>query len=443
MTEIATPKPAGSPARFEVAVPPAADGSTHARLGRLHLSHGVVETPQFMPVGTNATVKAMSPDDLRDAGASIILGNTYHLYLRPGHERIAKLGGLHSFMAWDRPILTDSGGFQVVSLGELRKIDDDGVTFQSHLDGSYHRFTPEHSIAVQEALGSDIAVAFDQPVPPASSSRGAVAQATARTHVWAERSLAAHSRPDQALFGIIQGGLDPVLRAESTRFMAALPFDGICIGGLAGDETQQQRQATLDVVVDLLRDDPRPRYLMGLGSPADLLEAVNAGVDMFDSVLPARVARNGQLWIPGGKLNIRNAQFQDDPRPVQEGCRCLLCTRFSRAYLAHLFRAEELLAYRLATCHNMTFTLDFMAEIRAALRSGTFTSRLPELRALAYPSRSSASAVKPEIRTHRYPAVRGVRRHGEPRPPAQRTQEEAQGRGQEASADPADAGAPD
>jgi len=385
-----------SPAQFEVLVPPPADGSTRARLGRLTLPHGVVDTPQFMPVGTNATVKALDPDDIRAVGATIILSNTYHLYLRPGHERIATLGGLHKFMAWDGPILTDSGGFQVVSLGELRKIDDDGVTFQSHLDGSYHRFTPELSIAVQEALGADIAVAFDQPVPPASSSPKAVAEATARTHQWAERCLTAHSRPDQALFGIIQGGLDPVLRAESTRFMADLPFDGICIGGLAGDETPAQRESILEVVVGELESDRRPRYLMGLGSPADLLEAVHRGIDMFDCVLPARVARNGQLWVPGGRLNMRNAQFADDPRPVQEGCRCLLCRNFSRAYLAHLFRAEELLAYRLATCHNLTFILDFMAEIRFALRSGTFLERMPELRARALPSRLRASAVQSE-----------------------------------------------
>jgi queuine tRNA-ribosyltransferase len=385
-----------SPAQFEVLVPPPSDGSTQARLGRLTLPHGIVETPQFMPVGTNATVKALDPDDIRAVGATIILSNTYHLYLRPGHERIAALGGLHKFMAWDGPILTDSGGFQVVSLGELRKIDDDGVTFQSHLDGSYHRFTPELSIAVQEALGADIAVAFDQPVPPASSSSQAVAEATARTHRWAERCVTAHSRPDQALFGIIQGGLDAALRAESTRFMADLPFDGICIGGLAGDETPTQREAILEVVVGELESDPRPRYLMGLGSPADLLEAVHRGIDMFDCVLPARVARNGQLWVPGGRLNMRNAQFADDPRPVQEGCRCLLCRNFSRAYLAHLFRAEELLAYRLATCHNLTFTLDFMAEIRFALRSGTFLERMPELRARAQPSRLRASAVHSE-----------------------------------------------
>ena len=385
-----------SPAQFQVLVPPPADGSTQARIGRLTLPHGVVETPQFMPVGTNATVKALDPDDIRAVGATIILSNTYHLYLRPGHERIAALGGLHKFMAWDGPILTDSGGFQVVSLGELRKIDDEGVTFQSHLDGSYHRFTPELSIAVQEALGADIAVAFDQPVPPASSSSQAVAEATARTHRWAERCVTAHSRPDQALFGIVQGGLDPVLRAESTRFIADLPFDGICIGGLAGDETPTQREAILEVVVGELESDPRPRYLMGLGSPADLLEAVHRGIDMFDCVLPARVARNGQLWVPGGRLNMRNAQFADDPRPVQEGCRCLLCRNFSRAYLAHLFRAEELLAYRLATCHNLTFTLDFMAEIRFALRSGTFAERMPELRARAQPSRLRASAVQSE-----------------------------------------------
>jgi queuine tRNA-ribosyltransferase len=233
-------------------------------------------------------------------------------------------------------------------------------------------------------------------VPPASTSPDAVADATGRSNRWAERCFAAHSRPDQALFGIIQGGLDPDLRRESARAISALPFDGLCIGGLAGDETAAQREATLDVVVDELATDPRPRYLMGLGSPVDLLEAVHRGVDMFDCVLPARVARNGQLWVPGGRLNIRNARFVDDPRPVQEGCRCILCRQFSRAYLAHLFRAEELLAYRLATCHNLTFTLDFMAEIRSALRSGTFIQRLPELRTYASPSRSRASAVQSE-----------------------------------------------
>lgn len=380
--------------RFEVVVPPPGDGSTRARLGRLELPHGVVETPQFMPVGTNATVRALDPADLRAVGATIILANTYHLSERPGHERIARLGGLHRFMAWDRPILTDSGGFQVVSLGDLRVVDDDGVTFRSHLDGSLRRFTPEFAIEIQEALGSDVAVAFDQPVPPAASDRATVAAAAERTHRWAERSLAAHRRADQALFGIIQGGLEPDLRAASTRFIAGLPFDGLCIGGLAGDETPAQRAAAIDVVIETLGSDPRPRYLMGLGSPADLLEAVDRGVDLFDSVLPSRVARNGQLWVPGGKLNLRNARFLDDPAPVQEDCPCILCRTFSRAYLAHLFRARELLAYRLATCHNLTFTLDFMARIRAALRAGTFPASLPDLRLRAGRTTAGEAAVK-------------------------------------------------
>ena len=369
-----------SPISFEVHESPP-QASTRARAGRLETPHGVVETPVFMPVGTNAAVKAMDPDDLREAGASIILSNTYHLSVRPGHERIERLGGLHRFMSWDRPILTDSGGFQVVSLGNLRKIDEDGVTFRSHLDGTLLDYTPEYAIAIQEALGSDIAVCLDQPVPPHASSRREVAEATARTHRWAERCLDAHQRADQALFGIIQGGLEEDLRAESTESISVLPFDGICIGGLAGDETPAQRRAALDVVVPLLADDPRPRYLMGLGSPMDLLDAVDAGVDMFDSVLPARVARNGTLWVPGGKLNLKNARFLDDPRPVQEGCPCRLCRGFSRAYLAHLLRADELLAYRLATCHNLTFTLDFMNNIRSAIRAGTFPELRQQLRA--------------------------------------------------------------
>jgi queuine tRNA-ribosyltransferase len=369
-----------SPVGFEVLATTGAQGS-RARLARLRTPHGDVETPIFMPVGTNATVKALDPDDLDEVGATIILANTYHLSLRPGHERIRQLGGLHRFMAWPRPILTDSGGFQVVSLGQLREVDDEGVTFRSHLDGALLHFTPEHAMGVQEALGSDIAVCLDQPVPPHASSRREVAEATARTHRWAERCLAAHRRPDQALFGIIQGGLEEDLRSLSTASIGDLPFDGLCIGGLAGDETPQQRRAVLDIVVPLLADDPRPRYLMGLGSPLDLLDAVDAGIDMFDSVLPARVARNGSLWVPGGRLNLRNARFLDDPRPVQEGCRCRLCRSFPRAYLAHLFRAGELLAYRLATCHNLTFTLDFMAGIRSAIRAGTFPELKQSLRA--------------------------------------------------------------
>jgi queuine tRNA-ribosyltransferase len=385
MTDIATPvaPPArrAAPVSFEILRPAPLDGATRARLGRLDTPHGPVDTPVFMPVGTNAAVKALDPDDVREIDARIILANTYHLYLRPGHERVARLGGVHRFMAWDRAMLTDSGGFQVVSLGDLRSIDEDGVTFRSHLDGSTHRFTPETSIAVQEALGADIAVCFDQPVPPHASTRAEVAEATGRTHRWAERCLTAHARPDQALFGIIQGGLEPDLRAESARAIGSLPFDGLCIGGLAGDETPEERRAALDVVVPLLADDARPRYLMGLGSPADLLDAVDAGIDMFDSVLPARVARNGTLWVPEGRLNIRNARYQDDPRPIQDGCRCRACRTFSRAYIAHLFRAGELLAYRLATCHNLTFTIDFMARIRSDIAAGTFPRALREANA--------------------------------------------------------------
>jgi queuine tRNA-ribosyltransferase len=364
--------PTNRPISFDVLMAPPADGSTRARLGHLSTPHGSVQTPVFMPVGTNATVKALDPDDLEEVGAQIILCNTYHLYLRPGHERIARLGGLHEFMAWGKPILTDSGGYQVVSLGDFRSVDDDGVTFRSHLDGSLHRFTPEDSIAVQEALGSDIAVCLDQPVPPHSSTRRVVAEAVVRTHAWADRCLAAHRRPDQALFGIVQGGLEPDLRTESTRAIASMPFDGICIGGLAGDETAAQRRAALDVCVPLLADDPRPRYLMGLGSPLDLLDAVDAGVDMFDSVMPARIARNGTALVPEGRINLRNSRFMDDPGPIQEGCRCRACRSHSRAYLAHLLRADELLFFRLATLHNLTFLTDFMARIRAALAEGKF-----------------------------------------------------------------------
>ena len=374
------PAGSGRPLAFRILVPPPPDGSTRGRLGRLRTPHGSVETPIFMPVGTNATVKAVDPDDLVEVGAQIILANTYHLYLRPGHARIERLGGLHRFMGWSHPILTDSGGFQVVSLGDLRAVDDEGVTFRSHLDGSTHRFTPEHAVAVQAALGADIAVALDQPVPPHAASRVQVAEATARTHRWAERSLAAHRRDDQALFGIIQGGLEADLRATSAETIAALPFDGLCIGGLAGDETPEERGAAIDVVVERLAIDPRPRYLMGLGSPLDMLDAVDRGIDLFDSVLPARVARNGTLWVPEGRLNIRNARYLDDAAPVEEGCDCRLCRGFSRAYLAHLFRADELLAYRLATCHNLRFTLRFMERVRAALASGSFPDLRRELR---------------------------------------------------------------
>jgi queuine tRNA-ribosyltransferase len=344
-----------------------------ARLGTLLTPHGSVETPQFMPVGTQATVKSLTPGDLRAAGAQLILGNTYHLSLRPGAERIARLGGLHRFMAWDGPILTDSGGFQVFSLAHLRRVDDDGVTFASHLDGSSQRLTPERSMQIQELLGSDIAMAFDQLVDPALPAPE-VAAAMERTHRWAERCLIAHERPDQALFGIIQGGVDEALRRRSSAVIAALPFDGLAVGGLSVGESKAEMAATLDVVADTLGDDPRVRYLMGVGSPLDFFTAVERGIDLFDCVLPTRVARNGQVWTREGRLNLRNARFLDDADPLDAECACETCRDYSRAYLAHLFRAQELLAYRLASVHNLTYTLDLMRRIRAALTDGSFAA---------------------------------------------------------------------
>ena len=342
-----------------------------ARLGVLTTPHGAIETPQFMPVGTQATVKALTPGDLHAAGVQVILANTYHLSLRPGHERIARLGGLHRFMGWDGPILTDSGGFQVFSLAHLGRVDEDGVTFASHLDGSPQRLTPERAMEIQEALGSDIAMAFDQLVdatlPPAE-----VAAAMERTHRWAERCLAAHSRSDQALFGIVQGGVEAVLRRTSVAAIAALPFDGIAIGGLSVGESKEQMAATLDVVAEALADDPRVRYLMGVGSPPDFFTAVERGIDLFDCVLPTRVARTGQLWTSLGRLNMRNARFLDEPGPPDPDCGCETCRNHSRAYLAHLFRADELLAYRLSSLHNVTYTQDLMRRIRTGLDDGSY-----------------------------------------------------------------------
>jgi len=342
-----------------------------ARLGSLTTPHGTIETPQFMPVGTQATVKALTPGDLRSAGVQVILANTYHLSLRPGHERIARLGGLHRFMGWDGPILTDSGGFQVFSLAHLGKVDDDGVTFASHLDGSPQRLTPERAIEIQEALGSDIAMAFDQLVDATLPSTE-VAIAMERTHRWAERCLAAHRREDQALFGIVQGGVDPDLRRTSVAAVAALPFDGIAIGGLSVGESKAEMTTTLDVVADSLASDPRVRYLMGVGAPPDFFVAVERGIDLFDCVLPTRVARTGQLWTSQGKLNMRNTRFLDDPGPPDPECGCETCRNHSRAYLAHLFRAEELLAYRLSSVHNVTYTQDLMRRLRRGLEDGSY-----------------------------------------------------------------------
>ena len=324
-----------------------------------------------MPVGTLATVKALTPGDLRVAGAQMILGNTYHLNLRPTAERIALLGGLHRFMAWDGPILTDSGGFQIFSLADLRRVDDDGVTFTSHLDGSTHRLTPERAMEIQALLGSDIAMAFDQLVDP-GLPRAQVSAAMERTHRWAERSLSALGRPDQAVFGIIQGGVNAGLRRASAEAISALPFDGIAVGGLSVGESKAEMAATLDVVADALGDDSRPRYLMGVGSPVDFFTAVERGIDLFDCVLPTRVARTGQVWTDAGRLNLRNASFQDDPEPIDAGCACEACRIHSRAYIAHLFRAKELLAYRLATIHNVTWTLQLLGRLRSSLVDGSY-----------------------------------------------------------------------
>jgi len=344
-----------------------------ARLGQLTTPHGVIDTPAFMPVGTQASVKSLTPGDLRTAGAQVILANTYHLSLRPGHERIARLGGLHRFMSWDGPILTDSGGFQVFSLAHLGTVDEDGVTFASHLDGSTQRLTPERAVAIQEALGSDIAMAFDQLID-ATAPRDEIAAAMELTHRWAARCIEARSREGQALFGIVQGGVDLELRRQSVAAITAMPFDGIAVGGLSVGETKQEMRASLDATAEALGDDPRVRYLMGVGAPPDFFTAVERGIDLFDCVLPTRVARNGQFWTTDGKLNLRNAVHLDDPGAIDPACPCETCRDYSRAYLAHLFRARELLAYRLASVHNLTYTLGLMRSIRGALADGSFAS---------------------------------------------------------------------
>lgn len=346
-----------------------ADPQSGARVGVFHTPHGDIPMPAFAPVGTQGTVKAVSPEELEEAGAGLILANTYHLYIRPGADLIARLGGLHTFMGWPHPILTDSGGFQVFSLEGLRQIDEDGVTFRSHIDGSTHRFTPERVIAIQEDLGADIIMCFDECAPP--HDRAYSEQAMDRTHRWAARCRAALARTDQALFGIVQGGIFPELRAASARFLTALDFPGYAIGGLSVGETKDQMHAMLDVVTSLLPAD-RPRYLMGVGSPEDLFEGVSRGVDMFDCVLPTRIARNAALFTRQGRINLRNARYAEDPAPIEPGCDCYTCRRFSRAYLRHLLKANEIFGLRLATIHNLRFMLRLMEQIRGAIRDGTF-----------------------------------------------------------------------
>lgn len=340
--------------------------ATHgaARSGTISMARGEIRTPAFMPVGTAATVKAMKPRDVRASGADIILGNTYHLMLRPGAERIARLGGLHAFMGWDRPILTDSGGYQVMSLSDLTKVTEEGVAFASHLDGSRHMLSPERSIEIQNLLGSDIAMAFDQ-LLPADADRKAQTAAMERSMRWAERSKAAFSGPG-ALFGIQQGGLDEVLRGQSAEALTAIGFDGYAIGGLAVGEGQEAMCRTLDFAAPMLPAD-RPRYLMGVGKPDDLVEAVLRGVDMFDCVLPTRSGRTGQAFTADGPLNIRNARFAEDSEPLEPGCPCPTCTGFERAYVHHLVRSGEILGAMLMTEHNLWFYQRLMQGMRDAI----------------------------------------------------------------------------
>ncbi|HSM56118.1 MAG TPA: tRNA guanosine(34) transglycosylase Tgt [Candidatus Sulfomarinibacteraceae bacterium] len=347
----------------------ATDPESGARAGQLHTPHGTIPTPVFAPVGTQATVKALRPRDLEELGATLILSNTYHLYLRPGDERIRDLGGLHTFMGWNGPILTDSGGFQVFSLSDTREIDADGVTFQSHIDGSYHRFTPEKSVAIQENLGADIIMAFDECAPPTDYEY--VEKSLERTHRWAERCLAAKTRPDQALFGIVQGGVFRDLRERSARFLLDLDFPGYAIGGLAVGETKAQMHAVLEWL-DPMLPAHKPRYLMGVGTPPDLVNCVMRGVDIFDCVLPTRLARHGSAWVKGERLNLRNARFKDDPEPLDPECSCYACRHFSRAYLNHLVRANEILGHILLSTHNVNFLITLAGDIHQSILRGEF-----------------------------------------------------------------------
>jgi queuine tRNA-ribosyltransferase len=344
----------------------ARDGA--ARRGRIATAHGSIETPAFMPVGTAATVKAMTPEAVAETGAEIVLANTYRLMLRPGAERVARLGGLHRFMNWPGPILTDSGGYQVMSLAELRQIDEEGVAFRSHIDGSRHLLTPERSVEIQHALDADISMAFDECTPfPATEEEAA--SSMRRSMRWADRSRAAfRPRPGYALFGIVQGGVHPDLRAESAEVLQAIGFEGYAVGGLAVGEGQEAMFRTLEATVPHLPED-RPRYLMGVGKPGDIVGAVVRGIDMFDCVLPTRSGRTGQAFTRRGSVNIRNARHLDDPRPLDEGCACPACRSYSRAYLHHLWRAEEILGQILLTWHNLRYYQDLMAGLRAAIEA--------------------------------------------------------------------------
>ena len=346
------------------------DAKTHARRGVVHTPHGDIQTPIFMPVGTQATVKAMTERELKEIGAQIILSNTYHLHIRPGEELIREAGGLHRFMSWDRPILTDSGGFQVFSLASLRKIKEEGVHFRSHLDGSKMFIGPETSMDIQQALGSDIAMAFDVCSPYPCDHRTAM-EAMHRTHRWAERCKAHHTREDQAVFGIVQGAFYEDLRIESAKTLADMDFPGYGIGGLSVGEPKPVMYGMLEAIMPYMPEH-KPRYLMGVGSPDCLVEGVYRGVDMFDCVLATRVARNGTCFTDSGRLVIRNAQYAHDFGPIEEGCDCYACKNFSRAYIRHLFKADEILALRLISWHNLRFLLHMIEEVRAAIEQDCY-----------------------------------------------------------------------
>jgi queuine tRNA-ribosyltransferase len=346
-------------------------GDGAARRGRVATAHGTIETPAFMPVGTAASVKGLTPDAVAETGAEILLGNTYHLMLRPGAERIERLGGLHRFMHWNKPILTDSGGFQVMSLAGLREMSEHGVTFRSHLDGSRHVLTPERSVEIQRSLDSDITMVLDE-CPPFPSARQQIETSLALSMRWAARSKAAFTaRPGYGLFGIVQGGVHDDLRQRSAEALIEIGFDGYALGGLAVGEGQEIMFRVLDGVVPHLPAD-KPRYLMGVGTPADLVGGVARGIDMFDCVMPTRSGRTAQGFTRRGKVNLRNARHQDDPRPLDADCRCPACTEHSRAYLHHLFRCQEMLGPILLTWHNLTYYQDLMREMRAAITAGSF-----------------------------------------------------------------------
>ena len=347
------------------------------RAGLFHTPHGTLETPLFAPVGTQATVKALTPVQLHELGASLVLANAYHLYLRPGDGQIAQLGGLHRFMDWQGPILTDSGGYQLFSLAAQREVDSDGVSFRSHLDGTLHRLTPEKVMAIQENLGADIVMALDECAEP--YSREYNQRALERTHAWARRCLEAKTRADQALFGIVQGGIFPDLRRESAEFITSLDTPGIAIGGLSVGETKDEMLTILELLDAALPTD-RPRYLMGVGAPGDLLEGISRGVDLFDSVLPTRLARNDAALTRSGRLNLRWGSLAADPGPLDPDCSCYTCSHFSRAYLRHLVVGREMLSATLLSIHNLRLLIDLTSEIRRAILAGQLAGTLERLR---------------------------------------------------------------